>query len=68
MSTPNSYDSPTDSLSTDLAGVKGSDACVFYVYDTEKRPSSLWVELGAALQWGKPCTLLTPNLDVLPRP
>ena len=26
----------------------------------------MWVELGAALAWGKPCTLFTPNLKGVP--
>lgn len=61
-----SFGSPREALVTDLEAVKGSDQCLFYQYDDSSRPSGMWVELGAALAWGKPCTLFTPNLKGVP--
>ena len=61
-----SFDKPRDSLRVDLEAVKGAKNCVFYQYDDSSRPSGMWVELGAALAWGKPCTLFAPNLDGVP--
>lgn len=63
---PNSFGTPKQSLIIDLAAVKSSDRCVFYQYDNSSRPSGMWVELGAALAWGKECTLLTPDLNGVP--
>jgi uncharacterized protein (DUF1684 family) len=60
------FGTPKESLVVDLAAVKGSEQCVFYQYDNSSRPSGMWVELGAALAWGKPCTLLTPDLNGVP--
>ena len=61
-----SFGTPKESLVADLAAVRGSDQCVFYQYDSSSRPSGMWVELGAALAWGKSCTLLTPDLNGVP--
>ncbi|MBX3171502.1 MAG: hypothetical protein KF760_29105 [Candidatus Eremiobacteraeota bacterium] len=61
-----SFGTPKESLVVDLEAVKGSDRCVFYQYDNSSRPSGMWVELGAALAWGKECTLLTPDLNGVP--
>jgi len=61
-----SFGTPKESLIVDLAAVKSSDRCVFYQYDNSSRPSGMWVELGAALAWGKECTLLTPDLNGVP--
>lgn len=61
-----SFGSKKDSLIVDLDAVQGSDQCVFYQYDNASRPSGMWVELGAALAWNKPCTLLTPDLNGVP--
>ena len=61
-----SFGTPKESLVADLAAVRGSDQCVFYQYDNSSRPSGMWVELGAALAWDKPCTLLTPDLNGVP--
>lgn len=62
----NSFGQPRRSLPLDLEVIEKSQRCVFYVYDAKSRPSSMWVELGAALAWHKPCVLLTPSLDGLP--
>lgn len=61
-----SFGTPKESLIVDLAAVKSSERCVFYQYDNSSRPSGMWVELGAALAWGKECTLLTPDLNGVP--
>jgi hypothetical protein len=61
-----SFDKPRDSLRVDLEAVKGANHCVFYQYDDSSRPSGMWVELGAALAWGKPCVLFAPNLNGVP--
>ncbi|MCA9780634.1 MAG: hypothetical protein KC800_28115 [Candidatus Eremiobacteraeota bacterium] len=61
-----SFGTPKESLVTDLEAIKGSDNCVFYQYDDSSPPSGMWVELGAALAWGKPCTLFAPNLEGVP--
>lgn len=61
-----SFGNKKDSLIMDLDAVQGSDECVFYQYDNASRPSGMWVELGAALAWGKPCTLLTPDMQGVP--
>ena len=61
-----SFGTPKEYLVTDLEAIKGSDNCVFYQYDDSSRPSGMWVELGAALAWGKPCTLFAPNLEGVP--
>ena len=61
-----SFGTPKESLVVDLEAIKGSDNCVFYQYDDSSRPSGMWVELGAALAWGKPCTLFSPNLNGVP--
>lgn len=61
-----SFGSPKEALVTDLDAIKGSEQCLFYQYDDSSRPSGMWVELGAALAWGKPCTLFTPNLKGVP--
>ncbi|MFN8609521.1 MAG: hypothetical protein U0931_18425 [Vulcanimicrobiota bacterium] len=60
------FGTPKESLIADLAAVKSADRCVFYQYDNSSRPSGMWVELGAALAWGKDCTLLTPDLNGVP--
>ncbi len=60
------FGTPKESLVVDLEAVKGAESCVFYQYDDASRPSGMWVELGAALAWGKPCTLFTPNLNGVP--
>lgn len=60
------FGTPKESLVADLAAVKSADRCVFYQYDNNSRPSGMWVELGAALAWGKECTLLTPDLNGVP--
>ncbi|MBT9587991.1 hypothetical protein IV102_31940 [bacterium] len=60
------FGTPKESLVADLAALKGSRQCVFYQYENSSRPSGMWVELGAALAWGKPCTLLTPDLNGVP--
>jgi hypothetical protein len=60
------FGTPKESLIADLAAVKSADRCVFYQYDNSSRPSGMWVELGAALAWGKECTLLTPDLNGVP--
>lgn len=60
------FGSKKESLRMDLDAVQGSDQCIFYQYDGSSRPSGMWVELGAALAWGKPCTLLTPDLQGVP--
>lgn len=61
-----SFGTPKESLVADLAAVKNAEQCVFYQYDNSSRPSGMWVELGAALAWGKPCTLLAPDLQGVP--
>lgn len=61
-----SFGTPKEALVIDLEVIKGSEQCVFYQYDDASRPSGMWVELGAALAWGKPCTLFAPNLDGVP--
>ncbi len=61
-----SFGSPKEALVTDMEAIKGSQRCLFYQYDDSSRPSGMWVELGAALAWGKPCTLFTPNLKGVP--
>lgn len=60
------FGTPRESLVVDLEAVKGAKNCVFYQYDDSSRPSGMWVELGAALAWGKPCTLFCPNLNGVP--
>lgn len=60
------FGTPKESLVIDLEAVKGAKNCVFYQYDDSSRPSGMWVELGAALAWGKPCTLVCPNLNGVP--
>lgn len=60
------FGTPRESLLVDLEAVKGAKNCVFYQYDDASRPSGMWVELGAALAWGKPCTLFCPNLNGVP--
>ncbi|MFN8607789.1 MAG: hypothetical protein U0931_09665 [Vulcanimicrobiota bacterium] len=60
------FDSPAKALAQDLAALKGARNCVFYLYDGRSRPSGIWVEVGAALAWGKPSVLLTPSLEALP--
>lgn len=60
------FGTPKESLVVDLEAVKGSDQCVFYQYDDSSRPSGMWVELGAAVAWGKSCTLFTPHLEGVP--
>lgn len=60
------FGTPKESLVVDLAAVKGAKNCVFYQYDDSSRPSGMWVELGAALAWGQPCTLFCPNLNGVP--
>ena len=66
VKTNDGFGTPKESLIVDLAAIKGSDRCVFYQYDNSSRPSGMWVELGAALAWGKECTLLTPDLNGVP--
>lgn len=61
------FGTPKESLVVDLEAVKGSDQCVFYQYDDSSRPSGMWVELGAAVAWGKSCTLFTPHLEGVPQ-
>lgn len=63
---PADFDSPAKALAQDLAALKGARNCVFYLYDGQSRPSGIWVEMGAALAWGKPSVLLTPSLEALP--
>lgn len=62
----NSFGSPKDSLMADLDAVRNAKNCVFYAYDDQSRPSGMWVELGAAVAWKKPCTLVIPNRQCLP--
>ncbi|MBS2036672.1 hypothetical protein JST97_16905 [bacterium] len=63
---PADFDSPAKALAQDLAALKNARSCVFYLYDGRSRPSGIWVEVGAALAWGKPSVLLTPSLEALP--
>jgi len=60
------FDTPQRALQLDLEALSKAEFCVFYLYDAKSRPSGLWVELGAALAWGKPVVLLTPSLEALP--
>lgn len=62
----NSFGTPAHSLLMDLEAVQNSRHCVFYVFDSQSRPSGMWVELGAALALEKPSVLLTPSLEALP--
>lgn len=62
----NSFGNPKDSLMADLDAVRSAKNCVFYAYDDQSRPSGMWVELGAAVAWKKPCTLVVPNRQCLP--
>jgi hypothetical protein len=61
-----SFGQPRRSLPLDLEVIRKCERCVFYVFDAKSRPSSMWVELGAALAWGKPSVLLTPSMQGLP--
>ncbi len=61
-----SFGNPKDSLMADLDAVRNAKNCVFYAYDDQSRPSGMWVELGAAVAWKKPCTLVIPNRQCLP--
>ncbi len=63
---PADFDSPAKALALDLAALRKSENCVFYLYDSKSRPSGIWVEVGAALAWNKPSVLLTPSLEALP--
>lgn len=63
---PQTFDQPKKSLEVDMEAVQASQRCLFYQYDNSSRPSGMWVELGAALAWGKPCTLLVPDLQGVP--
>jgi len=63
---PADFDKPDRALAQDLAALSLAKTCVFYLYDGKSRPSGMWVEMGAALAWAKPCVLLTPNLEALP--
>jgi hypothetical protein len=60
------FGSPRESLATDLAALRKARHCVFYAYDSEPRPSGMWVEVGAALAWGKPCLLLVADRQAMP--
>lgn len=66
ISQPADFDSPAKALAQDLAALQKAENCVFYLYDSKSRPSGIWVEVGAALAWNKPCVLLTPSLEALP--
>jgi hypothetical protein len=61
-----SFGTPKEALVVDIEAIKGSENCVFYQYDSDSRPSGMWVELGAALALDKPCTLLTPDMNGVP--
>lgn len=63
---PADFDRPQKALAQDLAALSLAKTCVFYLYDGKSRPSGMWVEVGAALAWAKPCVLLTPTLEALP--
>ena len=63
---PGSFGTPQERLPADLAAVRESRRCVFYVYDATPRPSGMWVELGAAMAQGKSCTVLAPCRESLP--
>jgi hypothetical protein len=60
------FGTPKDSLAVDLEAVRNAKECLFYAYDQQSRPSGMWVELGAAVAWDKPCTLVVPNRQCLP--
>lgn len=60
------FGTPKDSLAVDLEAVRNAKECLFYAYDGQSRPSGMWVELGAALAWEKPCKLLVPDKGCLP--
>ena len=60
------FGAPRESLLADLGAVRDSRRCVFYVYGATPRPSGMWVEVGAALALGKPCTFLVPSRESLP--
>ena len=66
VSSTASFGSPRESLGTDLESLRKARNCVFYTYDRQSRPSGMWVELGAALAWKKPCLVLVPDLAALP--
>jgi hypothetical protein len=66
LAKPADFDSPAKALAQDLSALKAARNCVFYLYDGQSRPSGIWVEVGAALAWGKPSVLLTPSLEALP--
>lgn len=60
------FDKPRDSLLADLDAVRGSDRCIFYLYDAQPRPSGTWVEAGMAIGLCKPTTFLVPDRQALP--
>jgi hypothetical protein len=66
VSSASAFGTPHASLGVDLEEVRRARSCVFYAYDDVSRRSGMWVELGAALAWKKPCTLLVPGLAGLP--
>src|SRR5262249_19509694 len=61
-----SFGTPRESLLADLQAVRGSDRCVFYMYDGQPRPSGMGVEAGAAIAANKPSTFLVPDRAALP--
>lgn len=66
VKSPDQFDTPERALQQDLEALSRADHCLFYLYDGLSRPSGMWVELGAALAWGKPCVLLSPSPQALP--
>lgn len=66
VATVSSFGTPKESLANDLNALRASRHCVFYAYDAQPRPSGMWVELGAALAWKKPCVLLVADKRALP--
>lgn len=61
-----SNDHPKNALVRDVAAVRNSRRCVFYVYDRHPRPSGMWVEAGVALALDRPTAFLVPDLAALP--
>lgn len=67
VASPADFDTPARALQLDLEALGKAEECVFYLYDGQPRPSGMWVELGAALAWQKPCVLLAPRPEAVPR-
>jgi hypothetical protein len=55
------YDTPADSLKLDVNAMNASKNAVFFVFDDNPRPSSMWIEAGFAIARALPTTFLVPH-------